>query len=71
MCEICEARTSGDEKKMKEVRDAHNYRADQLQRMADFERWIGDGKFNPHSEDSKKVGALARILIRYLVEDWL
>lgn len=64
MCETCTQ-----DPKMR--RDAHESRARQLERMADYERRIGSGEIKPHTEQVKPVAEAARRILRYLAEDWL
>jgi hypothetical protein len=53
------------------LREGATYRAEMLERMAQYERRFAKGTLQPHSHDAEKVRLLARSLIRYLAEDWI
>ena len=67
MCDLCDK----NEQTVKFAKLGKLYRAKQLRRMADMETHLAEGRMQPHLEEAKELGVLARQLIRYLAEDYL
>jgi hypothetical protein len=65
MCELCvEDKES--------VKTGLEMRAEQLERMAAMMRSVANGRIKPHTQEcSEIIVPLAKLLIRFLVEDWL
>ena len=47
------------------------YLAEQLERLACYQRALGSGRIKPHGEDAKGIGALAASVIRNLVAEYI
>ena len=67
MCDLC----SLDEKEQKQARDRHLMQAERFEELAVFYRQMVEGILKPHTDDMKKVGLLARLIIRELVATWI
>jgi len=66
MCDLC----SKDPKELRNARLSTIWYAERLEHMAALLRRLANGQARPH--DPNNNGALtARVLIRYLVEEWL
>lgn len=67
MCELC----SVNEDERIAACKASDFTADQLEALSGAYRAMSHGELNPHSEEAKKVGNVARSVIRQLVADWV
>jgi len=67
MCGLCSERVN----EKQAAQEGALRRAHQLREMASIEERLADGRIQPHGEETKKASTLARVLIRYLVEDWM
>ena len=67
MCDLC----SADKKEQQQARDWHLMYADRFEELATFYRQMARGILKPHSDDTKKVGLLARLIVRELVDTWI
>jgi hypothetical protein len=47
------------------------YMAEQLEKLAQYQRGLASGHINPHGDDSKGIGALAASVIRNLVAEYI
>lgn len=66
MCNLC----SNDEQEREAARKTALFHAEQMEALAAAYRHMAHGKLNPHSDEAKKVGAVARSLVRELVAEW-
>ena len=67
MCRLC----SKDKIEVDAAREYARMRADEFEAMAWTERGLANGTIQPHSDQAKSASAMARSLIRYLVEEWM
>ena len=67
MCNLC---SSDIEEKAAAVK-AHLFMADRLASLSGFYAHLARGSIDPHSDDAKKGGLVARSIIRELVEEWV
>ena len=47
------------------------FHAEQMDALAKAYRGMASGTINPHSDDSKKIGFVARSLLKELVAEWV
>lgn len=67
MCNLC----SPDKEAQDAERAALRRAARDMCRFACFLRHLEEGREHPHSEEAVRKAALARNIIRYLVEEWM
>ena len=67
MCNLC----AGTEEERAAAKRRHGFHAEQMEALATAYRDMAAGKLNPHSDEAKKVGLVARSLIRELVAEWV
>lgn len=66
MCSLC----SRDPDQLKAAREGTLMVAERLERMARILRGLASGQLKPH-DDNNGGTSCARMLIRYLVEEWM
>lgn len=67
MCELC----GGTETERESARIAMIFQAEQMEALAAAYRRMASGTISPHSDDSKKVGMVARSVVKELVAEWV
>lgn len=67
MCELC----SVNEDERIAARKASLFTAEQLDTLAHAYKSMAHGEISPHSEEAKKIGNVARSVIRQLVTEWV
>ncbi len=67
MCDLC----SSDEHVKRVAIETQKYAAQRLRELANRLDEVSSGRVNPHSENAKIVGSMAREAIRFLVSEWM
>ena len=67
MCDLCSAVPNERAVAIANIR----WQAIQLRKLADKFDALARGDIQPHKEEARTIGILARSAIRYLVEEWL
>lgn len=67
MCNLCE----GTEEERAAAKRSHVFHAEQMEALATAYRHMAAGTLHPHSDEAKKVGNVARSLVRELVAEWV
>lgn len=67
MCMYCV--NTPEERKV--VMESAEYFAGLLHRLAAYEKDMAAGRLDPHGETAKSVGAIARSIVRHLVEGYV
>lgn len=67
MCNLC----AGTEEEREMARKNTILYAEQMEALATAYRHMAAGTLKPHSDEAKKVGNVARSLVRELVAEWV
>lgn len=67
MCNLC----AGTEEERVAARRNNIFQAKQMEALAKAYRDMASGMLNPHGDEAKKVGNVARSLVRELVAEWV
>jgi len=65
MCNLCDPET-----KQKEM-EFLKYKAEELRTMANFYDALRVGSVKPHTSGANVIRAQAKIIVRFLVEEWV